>query len=122
MIRPAPFLAVLLAILIAGTLAISLAYAQQTVFDASGTVTTGGTSQQVLPYNPNRKYLLIENPIAATETLYCNFSAAAATTGSASISLAAGGSYERSAPNFVPKDAIACTATTTGHAFTVKEG
>lgn len=98
------------------------ALAQQTVFDGSGAIATGGTSQQVLPYNPNRKYLLIENPVSATETLYCNFTNAAATSGSASISINAGGSYERSTPNFVPKDAINCTAATAGHTFTVKEG
>ena len=99
-----------------------LALAQQTVFDSSGTIVTGGTSQQVLAYNQSRRYLLIENPVSATEALFCNFTGAAAITGSSSITLNAGGSYERSTPNFVPKDAINCTAATTGHAFTAKEG
>lgn len=98
------------------------ALAQQTVFDYGGAISIGGVSQQVLPYNTNRKYLLIENPVNATEALYCNFGAAASTAGSTSFSLNAGGAYERSAPNFVPKDAVNCTATTAGHTFVVKEG
>lgn len=98
------------------------ALAQQTVFDWGGAVSVGGVSQQVIPYNQNRKYLLIENPVSATEALFCNFGAAAATTGSTSFSLNAGGSYERSTPNFVPRDAVNCTATTAGHTFIAKEG
>ena len=99
-----------------------LAYAQQTVFDFSGTISSGGVSQQVIPYNNNRKYLLIENPVNATEALWCNLGGTAATTGGSSFSLTAGGSYERSTPNFVPKDAVTCTAATGGHTFTAKEG
>lgn len=98
------------------------ALAQQTVYDYGGAISVGGASQQVLPYNTNRKYLLIENPVNATEALYCNFGAAASTTGSTSFSLNAGGSYERSIPAFVPRDAINCTATTAGHAYVLKEG
>lgn len=100
----------------------ALALAQQTVYDGGGNIASGGVSQQVFPYNQNRKYLLIENPVSATEALFCNFTGAAATTGTSSFSLNAGGSYERSTPNFVPRDAINCTATTAGHAFIAKEG
>lgn len=106
----------------AAALLAGVAYAQQTVFDFSGTIGTGGTSQQVIPYNASRKYLLIENPTNATsEALFCNLGAAATMT-QASITLALGGTYERSIPNFVPKDAVFCTAPTTGHTFTAKEG
>lgn len=99
-----------------------VAYAQQTVFDFGGAISVGTVSQQVIPYNGSRKYLLIENPVSATEALFCNLGAAAATSGSGSFSLNAGGSYERSTPNFVPKDAVFCTATTAGHVFIAKEG
>lgn len=99
------------------------ASAQQTVFDAATlTITAGGTSQVVFPYNASRRYLLVQNPVAATETLFCNFGAAASLTATSSFSLAAGQSYFSSQPNFVPKDSVNCNATTTTHAFTAKEG
>jgi len=108
---------------VAVVISAGLAWAQQTVFDAATlTITTGGTSQQVFAYNQSRRFLLIENPVAATETLFCNFGATASLTLGTSISLVAGGSYYAVQPNFVPKDAINCNATTTGHAFTAKEG
>lgn len=99
------------------------ASAQQTVFDASTlAITVGGTSQQVFPYNESRRYLLIENPTTATEALFCNFAAAASLTLGTSFSLAAGGSFLAQSPNFVPKDAVNCNATTSTHAFVAKEG
>lgn len=85
----------------------------------SGTVTTGGTSQQIMAVNANRKSIIIENPIAATETLFFNFTSAASTT-TDSIGLAPGGIY--SPTNFISTEAINVTATTTGHAFVAKEG
>jgi hypothetical protein len=109
--------------LLALILMVSSALAQQTVFDATTlAITVGGTSQQVFPYNTSRRYLLIENPTTATEALFCNFGAAASLTLGTSFSLAAGGSYLATAPNFVPKDALFCNATTVGHAFVAKEG
>jgi len=90
-----------------------------TYTDRSGTVTTGGSSQQIMAVNANRKSIIIENPIAATETLFFNFTSAASTT-SASIGLAPGGIY--SPTNFISTEAINVTATTTGHAFVAKEG
>jgi len=89
--------------------------------DLSGTVTNGTTSQQVAPLTLYRKYILIQNPVGATETLFFNFGAAASVAGG-SIGLAAGQIYERAGPTFVPTDAINVTATTTGHAFTIKVG
>lgn len=112
-------------ILIAAALVLAsgLAWAQQTVFDAPTlTITVGGTSQVVFPYNTSRRYLLIENPTTATEPLFCNFGAAASLTLGSSFSLVAGGSFLASQPNFVPKDSVNCNATTSTHAFTAKEG
>jgi hypothetical protein len=92
-----------------------------TLTDRSGTVTTGGTSQQLAAANPGRKYLLIENPTTATEALYVNFTAAASTAGSSSISISPGGSLTMSAATYVSQEAVTVTATTTGHGFTAKE-
>lgn len=104
-------------------LLVSLASAQQTVFDAPTlSITNGGQSQQVFPYNSSRRMILIENPTTATEALFCNFGAAASLTLGTSFSLAAGGSFYQASPSFVAKDALNCNATTTSHAFVAKEG
>lgn len=93
------------------------------MFDAATlTITTGGTSQQVFGANSSRRVLLIENPTTATESLFCNFGAAASVTLGNSISLAAGQSFYQSQPNFVTKSTVNCNATTTTHSFTAKEG
>jgi hypothetical protein len=85
-------------------------------------ITTGGTSQVVFPYNESRRALLIENPTTATESLFCNFGAAASLTLGTSFSLAAGQSIYFSQPNFVPKASEQCNATTSTHVFVAKEG
>jgi hypothetical protein len=93
------------------------------VYDAATlTITVGGTSQQVFPFNSSRRLLLIQNPTTATEALFCNFGAAASLSLGSSFSLAAGQSIFFSQPNFVPKASVNCTATTAAHAFTAKEG
>jgi hypothetical protein len=89
--------------------------------DRSGTITTGGTSQQLAPINPTRSYLFIQNPTTATEVLYVNFTSAAAAAAS-SISLAAGASFTMTASDFASTEAVNVFGATTGHAFTAKEG
>lgn len=88
--------------------------------DRSGTMTTGSTSQQVMAANATRRYLLIENPVGATETLFVGVGITASTA-SGSISLVPGGSYCESGAA-VPSNAINVNAATTGHAFTALEG
>ncbi len=86
--------------------------------DGSGTLTTGGASQQVFPANPGRYYLMCQNPITATETLFVNFDATASTSGG-SYELAAGGSITFDS-NFIPAGAVNVNAATTGHRFICK--
>lgn len=88
--------------------------------DASGTITTGGTAQVLLAANPARKYLFVQNPITATETLRVCPDATATTTNS--FELAAGGVLELSDEEFLSTGAISILAATTAHAFIAKWG
>lgn len=91
------------------------------VADFSGTITVGGTSQQVLPARAAGKGLEIENPTTATEDFFFNFGAAASLTAAGSYSLVPGGSASYSAEEgFLPTDALHVIAATTGHVFVVK--
>lgn len=105
----------LLALAFAGAVAASV------VVDASGTVTTGGTSQQVMPAKTSRTYLMCQNPITATETLFVNLDGAASTT-AGSIELAAGGTMSFHGSSFIPTGPVTVTAATTGHRFVCKQG
>lgn len=111
--------------LVAAMIAVSPATAQNfirkmTLADASGTVTTGGTSQQVLPVHPDRSYLFCQNPVGAAGTLFVNIGAAASTTGG-SYELAPGGTMTFVVP-FVPTNAVNVTSATTGARFICKGG
>ena len=92
-----------------------------TLTDGSGTVTTGGTSQQVFAADPNRHYLFCGNPRGAIEDLYINFTSAASTTDGKSIDLGPGGTFWFE-DNFISTEAVNVTAAGTGHAFICKEG
>lgn len=91
------------------------------IVDISGTVTAGAASQQILAADPNRRYIMCQNPIAATEPLFVNFGAAASTT-TASYELAAGGSVAFTGAGYVPMGTVNITAVTTGHRFVCKWG
>lgn len=82
--------------------------------DSSGTITTGGTAQQVLAANATRKKMIVFNPIAATETLFMMFGAGTA----GQIGLAPGGSYTSDDVS-EESNSLWLVAATTGHAFTV---
>lgn len=85
----------------------------------SGTVTTGGTFQTILAANTTTRLgCSIENPTTATEPLLVYASTPSSPTSGASYSLGPGGIFNCSSGNLVIGDAIAVTATTTGHAFT----
>lgn len=90
----------------------------QTVTDGSGTITTGGASQVVFTGNVNRSYLMCQNPVTATETLFVNIDAAASTS-AASYELNPGGSVTF-ITGTAPKGALSVTAATTGHRFVCK--
>jgi hypothetical protein len=104
-----------------GTNNIGTTIAQGTLTDASGTITAGGTAQVATAASANRKYLLIVNPLSATETLYFNFTTTAVAA-SPSIALAAGDSYESDGSGFVSTEALSVIAATTGHAYILKVG
>lgn len=91
-----------------------------TLTDRSGTITAGTTAQTLAPVNASRKYLFVENPCAATESLWINFTTAAVRS-QPSIELAACGSFLMQSPNFISTELISVNATTTGHAFIAKE-
>lgn len=89
--------------------------------DGSGTVTTGGTSQQVFAANTARLFLSCQNPVTATETLFVNIGAAASTTGG-SFEIAPGAYREFTGAGLIPSGTINITAATSGHRFVCKQG
>lgn len=85
--------------------------------DRSGTITTGGTSQQVMAANPSRRYLLIQN--VSDTTMWCNFSIAAVQT-QPSFILITNASFLMENET-IATSSINCIGPTTGKAFTAKE-
>jgi hypothetical protein len=88
--------------------------------DRSGTITTGGAAQQLAAANSNRNYFLIQNPSAATESLWFRFGTGAV-VGEPSIELTPGNGFVMDG-NYVETELISVIAATTGHTFTAKEG
>lgn len=88
--------------------------------DKSGAVATGGTSQVVYAGGVAALYVMCQNPVDATETLYVNFGAVASTTAKNSYELSPGGKVEFSGAGFVPTNSVNVTAVTTGHKFICK--
>lgn len=87
----------------------------------SGTIAVGGTSQQIMAANTSRRYLMVQNPIAASEPLFVNFGAVASAAAT-SYELAAGQMIEFSSPGFIPTGTVNAVAATGAHAFVAKEG
>lgn len=85
--------------------------------DRSGTVTAGGTSQQVAAALATRKCFFYQN--TSNETQYLNFGAAASAANS--IEIASKGYWENP-PNFCPTGTINMLGATTAKTFTAKEG
>lgn len=89
----------------------------QSPADRSGTLTAGGTAQDIVAANKNRQWLLFQN--VSNEDMWLNFGAVAV-AGQPSIKIVAGGSYENP-PHFCPTGRISVIGATTGKAFTCKE-
>lgn len=85
--------------------------------DRSGTVTVGGTAQQLAPANTSRKYLFIQNN--SSGDLWINFGANA-TTAQPSVKVEAGANFFWES-SFVPSSSISVIGATTGQTFTAKE-
>lgn len=97
-----------------------------TTTDKSGTISVGGTSQQLAAANASRRRLIIQNPcssttqgIATAESLFINFVSVAAATGT-SFELTACGSFDMgSGPS--SGEIVNVIAATTGHKYIAKE-
>lgn len=87
------------------------------VTDGSGTITSGGTSQQIFAANATRQYLIVQN--LSSGNLYVNLGAAA-TTGSGSILLLPNSSFLME-DQFVSNQTVNIIGATTGQAFTAKQ-
>lgn len=93
----------------------------------SGTITTGGSSQTLAEAMAGRWRIIIQNPgtsasqgITLAESLFINFTAAAALVGGGSIELLPGVIFD-SGIGPVSPELITVTAATTGHNYTAKE-
>jgi hypothetical protein len=84
--------------------------------DRSGTITTGGTSQELVAANPGRGNITIYNLSTETEVLCVNVTSAASCTAAGSWHITPGGSI-----TLTTKEVINVVAATTGHKFTAKE-
>ena len=84
----------------------------------SGTVTAGGTAQQLAAANATRTYFLFQNQSAGP--LYLRFTGTAAAD-STSLKVDAGGAYESGA-GFCSNQAVSVFGATTGQAFFAAEG
>lgn len=86
--------------------------------DRSGSITAGGTSQEIAAAKSNRAYLLFQN--ISDTPMWLNFGAAA-TANNNSIYLNAQGSLLFSG-SFIPSDSFHVLCATTGKKFVCKEG
>lgn len=89
--------------------------------DGSGTVTTANTSQVVFLRNEQRVFLMCQNPVSATETLFVTYDDTNASTNGGSTELSPGGSIFF-ASLAVPTASVRVTAATAGHRFVCKSG
>jgi hypothetical protein len=88
-----------------------------TWIDRSGTITAGGTAQEIAPANPMRRGFLIQN-ISDTDMWFNVGTVAVANQ--PSVRIIAGALYE--APTAAtPKGALSVIGATTAKAFTAKE-
>lgn len=88
--------------------------------DGSGTISSGGTAQEVFARNDGRQYLLIQNH--SDEDLWVNFAIDAEADQPSIKVYANGGSLEFGHhTGAVPTAAVSVFGATTGKAFTAKE-
>lgn len=86
--------------------------------DASGTLTTGGTSKQALAANTSRTYLLIQNP-SEEDDLWVDFGVAAVQDQPSILLLPRSGAlvFEQ---GLRPTQAVHVNGPTTGQPYTIK--
>lgn len=93
-----------------------------TINDHSGTITAANVSQTAIPQSTTgqRGWLMCQNPITATTTLFVNFGTSASTAGG-SIELAPGGSIAF-VGLAVPLTSVSVASATAGARFICKTG
>lgn len=84
----------------------------------SGTITTGGTAQELAPAAAYRRYLLIQNLSAGD--LWVDFGTDAVAA-SPSVKIPSGSVFVMEG-SFVSADSVSIIGATTGQAFVAKEG
>lgn len=84
--------------------------------DHSGTIATGGTSQELLPANTERCYMLFQNH--SDTDMWIVPGDGPAVAGQPSIKIGAGMAYT---PNFIDRRAWHVLCATTGKAYTCKQ-
>lgn len=89
-----------------------------TLTDASGSITTGGASQQVFAVNATRTMFMIQN--VSDEDLWINFTSAAS-AGAGSYKLTPGGLITSQGVGFTSTEAINILGATAGKEFTAKQ-
>lgn len=97
---------------------IDKATAASTITDHSGTVTSGGTAQELMGATAGRRWFFIQN-ISDTDC-WINFGTTAVAD-QPSMKIVAGGAYENP-PHFCPVGTISIIGATTGKKFVCKEG
>ena len=91
---------------------------QGLLLNYSGTITNGGNAQEVIPANPDRKYLIFQN--VSDEDMWVMFGANA-TESQPSIKLISNASFVMEY-NFISTQSLSVIAATTGSAFVAWEG
>lgn len=91
---------------------------QGNLLDHSGEIANNNTSQQVMPANANRKYLLIQN--VSGISLWIGFNTDA-NQDQPSIKLLANGSFDME-NSFICTQSVSIIGATAGSSFTAKEG
>lgn len=94
---------------------------QTAATDRSGTITAGGTAQVLAPANAARQGLVIQNPSAATESLWVS-DLTTAVVGEPSIEIPKGTKLSfKNDLGYVPLTAISIISTTSADKFTARE-
>lgn len=87
--------------------------------DGSGTITLGGTAQNLFGGIQPPHGFIVFNPAATGDTLWFNDGSTAVANGAGSIGLPPG-AYWESPPDYIPNGIVSIVAATTGDKFTAK--
>lgn len=97
---------------------VTIAPTAGTMTDRSGTITTGGTAQQVMAASANRRYLFFQN--VSEIDLWINYGATNAVANQPSIKVGPDGSMVLEGSS-ISGERVSVFGTTTGAAYTAKE-